>query len=337
MKPTTQDVANKAGVSAATVSRTFAHPDKVLQETREKVMTAAQELGFTISRSASALKSQQSFRIAVLISEPVATWFNSHICGALNDVLQPEGYDICTYYIPDVTNRRQLFEEIPLRHNVDAVVVSSFGVDVMEIEDLRRLDIPLIGINVPVTQGFSATIGIDEYASMRLVVKHLHDLGHHRVCFVCSELKHASLPYSADLRSDAFLRACHDVGESIEPLLIHVPREVDEPENYAISQLLTCSPRPTAVCCLSDGMAIPLLFKLMRSGIKVPQDMSLVGFDDSTYAKQFNLTSVHQEVDFLGAEAGRLVLDLIRGQQPEVQNRVLDTYLALRASTAPLS
>ena len=247
------------------------------------------------------------------------------------------GYDICTYYIPDVTNRRQLFEEIPLRHNVDAVVVSSFGVDVMEIEDLRRLDIPLIGINVPVTQGFSATISIDEYASMRLVVKHLHDLGHHRVCFVCSELKHASLPYSADLRSDAFLRACHDVGESIEPLLIHVPREVDEPENYAISQLLTCSPRPTAVCCLSDGMAIPLLFKLMRSGIKVPQDMSLVGFDDSTYAKQFSLTTVHQEVDFLGAEAGRLVLDLIRGQQPEVQNRVLDTYLALRASTAPLS
>ena len=195
----------------------------------------------------------------------------------------------------------------------------------------------MIGINVPVTQGFSATIGIDEYASMRLVVKHLHDLGHHRVCFVCSELKHASLSYSADLRSDAFLRACHDVGESIEPLLIHVPREVDEPENYAISQLLTCSPRPTAVCCLSDGMAIPLLFKLMRSGIKVPQDMSLVGFDDSTYAKQFNLTTVHQEVDFLGAEAGRLVLDLIRGQQPEVQNRVLDTYLALRASTAPLS
>lgn len=113
----------------------------------------------------------------------------------------------------------------------------------MEIEDLRRLDIPLIGINVPVTQGFSATIGIDEYASMRLVVEHLHDLGHHRVCFVCSELKHAPLPYSADLRSDAFLRACHDVGESIEPLLIHVPREVDEPENYAISQLLTCSPR----------------------------------------------------------------------------------------------
>ena len=77
-------------------------------------------------------------------------------------------------------------------------------------------------------------------------------------------------------------------------------------------------------------MAIPLLFKLMRSGIKVPQDMSLVGFDDSTYAKQFSLTTVHQEVDFLGAEAGRLVLDLIRGQQPEVQNRVLDTYLALR-------
>ena len=114
MKPTTQDVANKAGVSAATVSRTFAHPDKVLQETREKVMIAARELGFTISRSASALKSQQSFRIAVLISEPVANWFNSHICGALNDVLQPEGYDICTYYIPDVTNRRQLFEEIPI-------------------------------------------------------------------------------------------------------------------------------------------------------------------------------------------------------------------------------
>ena len=138
LKPTTQDVANKAGVSAATVSRTFAHPDKVLQETREKVMIAARELGFTISRSASALKSQQSFRIAVLISEPVANWFNSHICGALNDVLQPEGYDICTYYIPDVT----IVGNCLRRFHCGTTLMRGRLVvrcRVMEIEDLRRL------------------------------------------------------------------------------------------------------------------------------------------------------------------------------------------------------
>ena len=335
MKPTKQDVANKAGVSTATVSRTFAHPDKVLQGTREKVMAAANELGFTVSRSASALKSQQSFRIALLVSESMATWFNAHICSALNDALQPHGYDICTYVITNATNRRQLFTGIPLRHNVDAVIVSSFDVDAAEIENLRRLEIPLIGINVPLPQGFDATVGIDEYTSMRLPIKHLHDLGHREICFVCSDSEQAPLPYSADLRADAFLRACHDIDADIQPSLIRVPREVDNPEDFAISQLLSRFPRPTAICCQGDMTAIPLLFKLPHCGIRIPQDISLIGFDDSTYAKQLDLTTVHQSVDYLGAEAGKRVLELIREQQPEVQHMVVNTYLALRSSTAP--
>lgn len=140
---------------------------------------------------------------------------------------------------------------------------------------------------------------------MRLPIKHLHDLGHREICFVCSDSEQAPLPYSADLRADAFLRACHDIDADIQPSLIRVPREVDIPEDFAISQLLSRFPRPTAICCQGDMTAIPLPFKLPHCGIRIPQDISLIGFDDSTYAKQLDLTTVHQSVDYLGAEAGK--------------------------------
>ena len=112
---TIYDVAVRAGVSVATVSRTFAKPDIVTEATRKKVIEAANELDFAISRSATALKSKHTFRIAMLTGEAIATWFDSNLYKGLTEALQTHGYDVSLYGIADTEQRMSFFDELPLR------------------------------------------------------------------------------------------------------------------------------------------------------------------------------------------------------------------------------
>lgn len=128
MKASIGDVALKAGVSNATVSRTFAHPEQVSEATRLKVQAAADALNFSVSRSAGILKSGRTYRIALLVGSGVIEWFTAEIIAGLNDVLRDAGYDLVIYPIEGSEARDAFFEELPVRSNADAVFVSSFGI-----------------------------------------------------------------------------------------------------------------------------------------------------------------------------------------------------------------
>ena len=114
-KASIQAVAREAGVSVSTVSRTFAKPDLVLPETRDRVMTAAEKLDYSVSRSAAALKSGQSFRIALLASETITTWFNANIFAGLDSALRPSGYDTVPYPMRNSAERHDFFADLPVQ------------------------------------------------------------------------------------------------------------------------------------------------------------------------------------------------------------------------------
>lgn len=147
MKSSIQDVAQLAHVSISTVSRSFTRPDLVSATTREKVMKAADELNFSISRSAAALKTGRALRIAVLVSGRLNLWFSSSIIEGLNQVFHDEGYDISIYQMSSIEERREFFDMLPVRRNVDAVIVISFDIDSSEIKQLKSVNVPIIGIN----------------------------------------------------------------------------------------------------------------------------------------------------------------------------------------------
>lgn len=306
---TIYDVAVRAGVSVATVSRTFAKPDIVTEATRKKVIEAANELDFAISRSATALKSKRTFRIAMLTGEAIATWFDSNLYKGLTEVLQTHGYDVSLYGIADTEQRMSFFDELPLRRNVDAVIVASFNVTMEEISNLQGMGVPLIGVNVPHNEGFNATVSIDNAKSMRMAINHLHALGHRRIAYICIDVSEAPMEYSADSRLQRFESACAAY-EDIEQLTIALPRN-DFTVDEAIARITVMDQPPTALCCLSDGVALPLLYKLPKAGIGVPNDMSLIGFDDSDYAAEFGLTTIHQDPQALGRKAAEKALSLI--------------------------
>ena len=138
MKASIGDVALKAGVSNATVSRTFAHPEQVSEATRLKVQAAADALNFSVSRSAGILKSGRTYRIALLVGSGVIEWFTAEIIAGLNDVLRDAGYDLVIYPIEGSEARDAFFEELPVRSNADAVFVSSFGISPDEVKRLER-------------------------------------------------------------------------------------------------------------------------------------------------------------------------------------------------------
>ena len=334
MQSTIEDVARRAGVSIATVSRAFKHPEIVTKRTRDRVMAAADELDFSISRSASVFQTGQTLRIALLINDRFASWFNSRVYEGLDSILHPAGYDISVYPIVSQTDRQTFFEQLPTRRTVDAVVIPSFDIDPSEAERLRSTHVPLIGINALPEEAFTASITINDEEAIRLAVRHLLSLDHRDLAFISmTHDEHSTLQFSASRRETGFVNECAKAG--ISPAILHVPEDETRVDR-AMTQLLALDHLPTAICCQQDSLAVPLVVRLRQYGYRIPQDVSIVGFDDNFYARQIGLTTIRQNPREMGMRAAKRTLALIEGKPIDVVHETMPVELMFRSTTAPL-
>ena len=343
MKASIQAVAAEAGVSISTVSRTFAKPNLVLPETRSKVMAAAEKLDYRISRSAAALKTGQSFRVALLMSDPISTWFNSNTYAGLDSVLHPAGYDISIFEMADAHDRHEFFATLPVRRNVDAVIEASFDFDEAKKQVLGDLTIPVVGMNAPSTHGLDAGVAIDDEASMATIVRFLKSLGHKTLAYIEQPINTTPFVCSDRLRKKGFSEASQACGYADEdiivmPSLSHIDAR-SEQDIYSgiVAQLLSAPKQPTAICVSVDAVAAPLLKELRRMGWRVPQDVSLVGFDDDDTATALDLTTMHQDPAEIGRIAARKTLALLNGETLDEPFTVMPTSLVLRGTTERVS
>ena len=316
MKASIEDVARQAGVSTATVSRAFSRPDMVSAKTRAKVMEAAQQLDFSVSRMAGILKSGRSHRVALLVGSSKLDWFTSRIIEGLNEVLRSAGYDLVIQPIGDAGAREEFFDELPVRGNADAVIVSSFAITPAEIRRLNTTRIPLIGINTA-SQGFTASVGIDDKAGIRLIVRHLTTLGHRNLLYLY-ETFDATMGFSSHNRVTGFLEACSELdGVTGQTMDMHARDDA-----------------PTALCFHQDSLAIPLFFRLRQCGMAIPTDLSVTGFDNSTFSGEVGLTTVRQKPYDMAVAAARKALDLIEGRTLDQPHEIFPVQLLVRDSTA---
>ncbi|MBT1164869.1 LacI family DNA-binding transcriptional regulator [Bifidobacterium felsineum] len=335
MSTSIQDVARKAGVSISTVSRSFTRPDLVSAKTRERVLAIADELNFSLSRSAAALKSGRSLRIAVLMSGHIRLWFTASVIEGLNEVLHAEGYDISIFQVSSIEERKEFFDMLPVRRNADAVIVVSFDIDNNEIAQLASVDVPIVGINSVDAQarGFTAAINIDDAQGSTLAARHLINLGHRRIAYISTD-REISLSFSVQSRFDAFTEHCRK--EGVEPQVIVC--KVNADGRYEISdvvtQLMSLDEMPTAIACQEDGIALPLLFQLERNGFSVPGDVSLIGYDDSFYTDDIGLTTIRQDPVAMARKAAHMTLDLIEEKPIEQPFVTCPAHLIVRASTS---
>lgn len=329
---TIQDVARQVGVSVSTVSRSFTRPNLVSKRTRQRVLTAARKLDFSISRSAMALKSGHSFRIALLLPSPLDEWFNVKVYEGLAAVVSRAGYDLSVFTISDNATRRDFFTNMPVRRNADAVVLCSFNTRRDELGLLRGMGVPVVGINTYSTIGLDAAVSINDAASAQIATRHLIGLGHRRLAYIYT--RHPTpFHFSADNRHRGFQEAIKQSGKDIQQNLISCPLDYD-PVNAALTQLLELDPQPTALFFQTDDVAIPVMYRLRRYGKEIPRDYSVIGFDDSTYSAQIGLTTMHQDPTQLGALAGQKILDLLDGKKLEHPFEHPLATLVLRDTTA---
>lgn len=333
MRASIHDVAARAGVSTSTVSRTLSKPDLVLPSTRRKVLAAARALEYHVSRSAASLKSGQTMRIALLANGHITSWFNANIFAGLDGVFHSHGYDISVFPMNDADQRHEFFEDLPVRRNADAVVVSSFNIDVREIDKLKDMNVPLIGVNVPSQEGFDAAVGIDDSAAMHMAVEYLISLGHRHITYAYSTPNHSHrLQFSADARLNGFLESC-ERHPDVAPATLGVDDGTDTTTTI-LDYLADASAKPTALCLQNDDMALPLLFRMRQYGYRIPQDMSIVGFDDIPFAGSVGLTTIRQNPYELGSAAARKTLALMEGHACEPAFETQQVQLILRETTA---
>lgn len=325
-----KDVAEQAGVSVSTVSRAFTRPELVSKATRAKVLTIAEELNFSISRSAMALKSGRALRVALLMSDHIRLWFSASIIEGLNQVFHANGYDLSIFQISSIEERRDFFDMLPTRRNADAVIVASFDVDTEEIKQLAKTDVPIVGINCVMPNiGFSAAVDIDDDQGSKLLARHLISLGHRSIAYIRTD-RAVTLHFSVQQRYESFAKVCKDAGIDLTTIVI---ADGDDRISRATTELLSMPQLPTAIACQEDGIAIPLMFQLARTGLRVPFDVSMVGYDDSFYANEIGLTTIRQDPIAMAKSVALKTLDLIEYGETTNPFEVFPAQLLVRSST----
>lgn len=330
------DVAARAGVSVATVSRALRDMPNVSKPTRDRVLAAAAELQYTASPMASGLVTGRMRAVGVVL--PYAgRWFFAEVVRGIEEALRGHGYDLVLHVLADQGRRRDFFASLPVRRRVDAILVVALPLEPREIEILRTLQVPIACVAEPVAGVHGERI--DDVEAARLAVRHLLNLGHRRIACIGGD-PHGPERFSVPgLRIQGYREALAEAGLAVRPDWERDGRFTARGGELAMTALLSMpGGHPTAVFCQSDEMAFGALRALRRSGLRCPDDVSIVGVDDHELSEVFDVTTVAQPVSAQGAAAATWLVGHLEGSRSdgvEGDVRLHPVRLVLRGSTAP--
>ena len=322
-----EDVARRAGVSTATVSRSLRGLDRVAPRTRERVAQAARELHYVPSPAASHLASRRTHAVGVVVTTS-GRWFWSEVVSGAEGVLRSAGYETLLYILNERSDRRQFFDQMPLRRRVDAVMVLASSVTTREQEALRRVDVPVVVVGGRMTGG--ASVRVDDSAAAVTAARHLIALGHRDVVMICSNASDPSSRRTTRLRRAGFERALADHGVDGRVVVTHPGIDGGA---AAVEELLSHGELPTALFAEADELALGALRTLRRAGIAVPREMSVLGFDDHELAAAVDLTTISRSPHGHGHSAAVQLLAALGSGPLRPADVVLPTRLVLRATT----
>lgn len=326
------DLAERAGVSTATVSRALSGAPGVSEETRRRIKDLADDLAYAVSPDAARLARGSSGRVAVVVPD-VAHWFYAAMLDGIVTGLRGTDLDVLLYEVKQERERRRFFEELPARRQVDALVLVALPIS---DDERRRLD--LMGVTVVMaggTLGDHPHVRIDDVAAGRQATAQLVRAGHQRIAMINSTGTW-SLEYAApSARLQGFTTALDEGGIQARPEYIVHQRWGSHGGVEGMSALLSLPEPPTAVVTFSDEVAFGALRTLRRAGTPVPYAMSIVGIDDHHLADMFDLTTVHQPVARQGLVAGQMVHQILQQGEVDAPHVTLPTHVVVRGTSGP--
>jgi DNA-binding LacI/PurR family transcriptional regulator len=327
------EVAQLAGVSTATVSRALSGRGHVSATSRERVLAAANKLGYVVSSRASSLASGRTRNIGVVVPF-LDRWFFSTVLSGVSSALMRHGYDITLYNITaDRDVRREVFATALRRQRVDAVIAVSIELDEFETGQLLGLGLPVISIGGPNPR--LDTLTVDDTALAQLATEHLLSLGHRDIAHIGANPEFDMDFHIPTQRRQGFEKALSDAGITPNPVLLEPADFTIEGGYRAAKQLLgRPGPRPTAVFAASDEMAIGAILAARDLGFHLPDDLSIVGIDGHELGEFFRLTTVDQFPIGQGERAAQAVLAKLEDGDPAASHRALPYELIVRGTTA---
>lgn len=327
---TIYDIAKHVGVSAGTVSRALSRPDKVLPATRSRIEQAAAALGYVPNTVARTLKTQRSGKILVTVPD-IANPFFAQILQGAEDAAQALGYAVLLGDTQHQPEREERYAQMLRRNEADGLIVLGH-----RLPPTARAIVEQSGPTAPVVNGceFDPALGIpsvhiDNAAAARAVMEHLYGLGHERIAVVGGPTDN---PLHQQRLEGA--RAAGKAHGRLRSLRV-VPGDFSVESGHAAAlALLARTPAPTAIFCFSDQMALGALAACRDRSIRVPDDLSIVGFDDLASSRYLTpaLTTIRQPMRDIGACAVHLLLAIIEGREVPLQ-QTLAFSLMLRGST----
>jgi LacI family transcriptional regulator len=327
---TIKDVAKRAGVGIATVSRTLHGSSQVSPETAARVLKVVEELGYQPNTTAQSLVSGRSHMLGLVVSDITNPFFPELVKG-FEDVALENGYDVLvasTNYDPA---RTALCVRRMIERKIDGVAIMTSEVDPSLTDTLARRKVPLVFLDVGRVGKGVSNVKVDYGQGIAQAVEHLSGLGHHRIAFISGP----SLLASARERRDMFIARLQDPCSPRREVLIEEGNHRVDGGLEAMRRLLERESRPTAVIASNDLTAIGAMRAIRQQGLRVPEDISVVGFDDIQMAEftEPPLTTVR----LLRTEVARLACDAllqsIRTHGAGVEFR-MGTALVVRSSTA---
>lgn len=328
------DVAHHSGVSIASVSRALRGEPGVSPATRDRILSAARELSYVVSPHASRLTGGLTGRVGIVVPR-VDAWFFSTILAGIADEFDTVGMDLVLCTLPDSGARHRFFEALPLRSKVDALIVVSLPLSAREHTRLDQVAVPTVFVGGHRPDDGRPWVGIDDDLAAQQAVGHLVRIGHRDIAMI-QAADDADIPWATDqARIRGFHRQITDAGLT-DPTVVTVTWSI-EGGSHGMEMLLSRPNLPTAVFCHSDEIALGALRTLRRSGVSVPQHVSVIGVDDHPSADISDLTTVAQPVREQGRIAAHEVLHRLTGESPVTAAPVttLPTRLVIRGSTAP--
>jgi len=310
-KPTIYDVAEISGVSISTISRVLNSPDKVNTKTRERVMSAIDQLGFIPSAEARARAIRSTKRIAVLTPYFTAPSFVQRLRGVAG-VLSRARCELVIYTVDSVEHSQAHIASIPIMQSLDGLIIMSLAV---EEKDARRLRDN--GIETVLIESWHAQLNcicIDDVRGGMLAAEHLIDRGHTRIGFIGDiEPPERYAIHPVKSRLIGFRGALKEAGLRLPRGYVVRAAYTPAGPQQAARALLGLSRPPTAVFAASDIQAVGIMKVARQAGLRIPEDLAIVGFDDIDLAEFMDLTTIRQNLD----ESGRLAAEILFSKMAE--------------------
>lgn len=336
MKATIYDVAREAGVSIATVSNAINGKGKISKKRREEILGIMERLQYQPSVIAAALTGKRTFTLGLLIPD-ISNPFFAEIARAIEDQAHQQGYSVIICSTDNRDERVERYIALLEQKSVDGIIVGT-GIENPEIiSQLQSKSVPLVMIARESSQLAVDTVVADDLAGGVLAARHLVSIGHTRLAILSENLK----VRSSRERIRGFKQGLAEADVSLDDAdIVICEYKVEEGKRGALELLRRSEERrPTAIFCCNDLLAIGALQAAKEAGIAVPEQLSIVGFDNTILATVTDppLTTVAQPMEHMGKLVCNLMIDSLEKKDSVKQRVVLRPELVVRQSTASVN